>query len=337
MFSATGARWWATLLLLLGASLHGPAAHADPAIQRGINLGNALETPHEGDWGVKLEADYFSTIRQAGFDAIRVPIDWVDHAGPGPSYVIDPKFFDRVDWVLAQAKQNQLIAILDYHTDPELMKAPDAHAGRFIAIWTQVAAHYQHAPESVFFELLNEPHGTLDSPRWNALVARTLAAIRPSNPTRTVVVGPVQWNSFDKLDELQLPESDRHLLATFHYYLPMQFTHQGASWIEGSNAWMGTKWEGSDAQRNVIRHDFSAASDWARAQRRPLFLGEFGAFSNGAMDSRARWTACCARTAENLGLGWSYWEFCSGFGAYDPVAKQWRPPLLAALVPPVQK
>jgi endoglucanase len=337
MFPAAGPHRWGTILLLLGAAIFSLPAGADPAIHRGINLGNALETPHEGDWGVKLEADYFPAIRRAGFDTIRVPIDWVDHAGPGPSFAIDPKFFDRIDWVIAQARQNQLTAILDYHTDPDLMKDPDSHADRFIALWRQVAEHYQHAPESVFFELLNEPHGGLDSSRWNVLIARALAAIRPSNPTRTVVIGPVQWNSFDKLAELKLPVGDHHLLATFHYYLPMQFTHQGASWIEGSNAWLGTKWEGNDAQRAVIRHDFGAASEWARAHQRPLFLGEFGAYSQGAMDSRARWTACCARTAEGLGIGWSYWEFCSGFGAYDPAAKQWRQQLLGALIPPAQE
>jgi endoglucanase len=310
------------------------AAHANPSIHRGINLDNALETPHEGDWGVTLPSDYFSIIHQSGFDTIRVPIDWVDQAGPAPDFVIDPNFFNRIDWVVAQAKQNHLNVILDYHTDPDLMKDPDSHADRFIAIWTQIAAHFHREPDQVFFELLNEPNGRLDSVHWNALIVRALAAIRPTNPTRTIVVGPVQWNSFNKLPELQLPASDRHLLATFHYYLPMQFTHQGAGWIQGSAAWLGTKWEGTDAQKAIISHDFSAASDWARANGRPLFLGEFGAYSNGDMASRARWTACCARTAEHLGIGWSYWEFCSGFGAYDPVAKQWRQPLLDALIPP---
>jgi endoglucanase len=296
----------AILAALAFSLLH---AQGEPVIHRGINLGNALETSHEGDWGVKLQAGYFPTIRQGGFDTIRVPIDWVDHAGPAPAFDIDPTFFDRIDWVVTQAKQNQLNVILDYHTDPGLMKEPDANAARFIALWAQIARHYQQEPEQVLFELLNEPNGKLDSTHWNALIARALAAIRPSNSTRTVVVGPVQWNSPDKLPELQLPESDRHLLVTFHYYQPMQFTHQGASWIQGSNAWLGTKWEGTDAQQAVVRHDFGAASGWAHAHARPLFLGEFGAFSNGDMASRARWTTCCARTAESLGIGWSYWEF----------------------------
>jgi endoglucanase len=307
--------------------------HADPALKRGINFGDALETPHEGAWGVTLQAPYFPTIHDAGFDTVRVPILWIAHVGPAPSYTIDPAFFQRIDWVVANSTQNHLNAILDYHYDPGLMKDPDAYADRFVTIWNQIAEHYRSAPDSILFELLNEPNGKLDSAHWNALVLRALAVIRPTNPTRTIVIGPVQWNSFDKLPELQLPDADRHILATFHYYLPMTFTHQGASWINGSNAWLGHTWDGTDAQKAVIAHDFNAAADWARAHRRPLFLGEFGAYSKGDMASRARWTACCARTAESLGIGWAYWEFCSGFGAYDPVAHQWRQPLLDALIP----
>ena len=36
------------------------------------------------------------------------------------------------------------------------------------------------------------------------------------------------------------------------------------------------------------------------------------------MDDRALWTRAVAREAEKWGFSWSYWEFCSEFGAYDP-------------------
>ncbi len=32
-------------------------------------------------------------------------------------------------------------------------------------------------------------------------------------------------------------------------------------------------------------------------------------------------------------MSWAYWEFASGFGAYDPRADWWRDPLLRALLP----
>jgi endoglucanase len=43
-----------------------------------------------------------------------------------------------------------------------------------------------------------------------------------------VIVGGGRWNSIDGLQTLVLPEDDRNLIATVHYYTPMEFTHQGA-------------------------------------------------------------------------------------------------------------
>jgi endoglucanase len=63
-------------------------------------------------------------------------------------------------------------------------------------------------------------------------------------------------------------------------------------------------------------------------------MGEFGAYQEADMGSRATWTAFVARAAEQRGMSWAYWEFCAGFGAYDATAQSWRQPLLDALMPP---
>ena len=38
------------------------AFHYNRLLGRGINLGNALDAPHEGAWGVTLKADYYRLI-----------------------------------------------------------------------------------------------------------------------------------------------------------------------------------------------------------------------------------------------------------------------------------
>lgn len=318
-----------------------PAPGSPPAsnnlfaqLGRGVNLGNFLEAPEEGKWtGRLLQEDDFSTISQAGFTVIRVPIRWSGHVGAAPNYLIDPTFLARVDWVVAQAKKNHLQVILDYHHDGDLMKDPDANAGRFLATWKQIAEHYQNEPPSILFELLNEPEKQMDAPHWNDLLAKTLAVVRATNPHRSIVVGPVRWNSIGSLKDLVLPADDRNLIVTFHFYHPMEFTHQGASWVEGSDAWLGTTWQGTDAEKQVTTDKFDRAADWGIANQRPILLGEFGSYEKGDMDSRVRWTAFVARSAEARGFAWTYWEFCSSFGVYDPQAKQWRQPLFNALLP----
>jgi endoglucanase len=293
-----------------------------------------LEAPTEGAWsGLTVRDEYFPIIDHAGFHLVRIPIRWSAHVGPAPEFTINPEFLRRVDHVLTEARKRSLDVILDYHNDDDLMQDPAAHSDRFLAIWKQIAPHYQHASEHVWFELCNEPHGNLDAERWNRLAAQAIAVIRPTNPRRTIVVGPVKWNSVDALRWLELPESDHHLMVTVHFYEPFHFTHQGASWAEGSAAWLGTAWTGTPEEKAMIEGYFDRAESWGRAHRRPIFLGEFGSYEKADFDSRVRWTAFVRESAEQHGFSWAYWEFASSFGAWNPETQAWRQPLLHALIP----
>ena len=92
-------------------------------------------------------------------------------------------------------------------------------------------------------------------------------------------------------------------------------------------------WTGTDQERRRIELDFARAQQWAVAHDRPVHLGEFGAYDKADMDSRARYTAAVARTAERLGWSWAYWQFDSDFVVYDVERDAWVEPLRKALVP----
>lgn len=326
------------LLVCLAVAVPAPAAEPgdvaaiNKKLGRGINLGNALDAPREGAWGVTLKAEYFQVIKAAGFDSVRLPVKWSAHAQAEAPFTLDPKFAERVDWAVDQALANRLNIIVNVHHYNEMDAEPDKHLPRLVGLWEQIAARYKDRPDAVVFELLNEPQQKLDAAKWNAAIPRLLAAVRKTNPTRAVIVGPVQWNSFRALDKLQLPEDDRRLIVTVHYYEPFEFTHQGASWVRGADKWTGRAWPANDDEREAVRKALEKAAAWAKAHERSVFLGEFGAYQAADLASRARWTAFVAREAERQGFSWAYWEFCSGFGAYDPKAGAWRAPLRDALL-----
>lgn len=309
------------------------AAAANRRLGRGVNLANALEAPAEGEWGVVLEAGYFDLIQQAGFTAVRLPTRWDTHAQTSFPYTIEPAFLQRVDWAVDQALQRGLAVVLNVHSLPELtLGGPDGRE-RYLAYWRQIAGHFRHSPDGLIFEPLNEPNGALVGGAWNRLFAEVLAVIRAENPTRTVIATPALWGSASALRDLDLPAADAHLIVTFHYYLPFQFTHQGAEWVDGSGSWLGTTWDGRSAERQAIDFDFNQVADWAQANSRPIFLGEFGAYGLADLDSRVRWTTYVRQAAEARGFSWAYWEFGAGFGVYDRAARRWVEPLLQALLP----
>jgi endoglucanase len=300
---------------------------------RGVNLGNALEAPNEGEWSVTLKSEYFDLIKSARFNSVRIPISWSTHAATSAPYTIDAGFLQRVDWAVDQALTRKLAVVINIHHYEEIMLDPAAHKARFLAIWQQLAAHYQNHSGDLFFELLNEPNALLTSDLWNQYLQEAIATIRQTNPGRMLIVGPALWYNLSALNSLNLPANDKNLIVAFHYYNPFQFTHQGAEWVPGSDAWLGTKWSDTPAERQAILQDFSQAASWGAAHNRPLNVGEFGAYSKADMASRALWTEFVARTAEANGMSWHYWEFIAGFGVYNGPANDWNYPLLNALIP----
>ncbi len=310
-------------------------------IGRGINIGNALDAPSEGEWGVTLKEEYFDLVKQAGFNSIRLPVRWSAHAPNVPPYAIDPGFMKRVDWAVNNCLSRNLPVVLNIHNYFEFYNDPRNHKDKYLALWKQIAEHYKDYPDTLLFELLNEPQGKLRASPWNLLLKQALAIVRESNPNRTVVIGPANGNAIEYLKSLDIPKDDRNIIVTFHYYLPMKFTHQGAPWItdfegeKSADSWVGTKWTGTEEEKQAVIKDFNVAAAWANQNNRPMNLGEFGAYNKADMESRARWTKFIADTAVQCGFSFDYWEFCAQeFGLYDQQTKSWRKPLLDALIPP---
>lgn len=281
----------------------------------------------------RFKARYFPMIKQAGFDSVRVnlhPFRYMDNEAP---HTIGDSWLATLDWAVENALAANLTVILDLHEYNAVGRDPAGTKDKFLAFWTQIAPRFQDAPPAVIFEILNEPCRDLTPELWDQYYREALAIIRQTNPTRAVIIGPVQWNSVDALDTLVLPEDDRSIIAAVHYYKPMEFTHQGARWTPQFTNVTGVVWPRSDVDREAVVNDFQKVHDWAAAHNRPVFLGEFGAYDKGDIDSRVRYTSFVARTAERFGFSWAYWQFDSDFVVYDIDNEKWNEPILRALIP----
>jgi len=133
------------------------------------------------------------------------------------------------------------------------------------------------------------------------------------------------------LEKLSVPEWEKNSIVTIHYYNPFEFTHQGAEWVEGSEKWLGRKWGSPDDQKHLIE-EFNFIEEWSKKNKRPIYIGEFGAYRKADLESRIKWTSFVVREMEKRRWSWAYWEFCSGFGVYDTLRKTWNKDLLEALI-----
>jgi endoglucanase len=304
-------------------------------IGRGINIGNALDREVELDdeWSFIVKDEHFQAIKDAGFNSVRITVRWSTRTMNNPPYTIDPNFLKRVDQAVNSALSRNLVVIINYQNFFEFFRDLNGLKPKFLATWEQLAEHYKGYPNTLLFELLNEPQEQIGGPEWNALIKETLAIVRKTNPNRMVIIGPIDFNHIPGLKFLQLPEDDRNIILTVHYYEPHHFTHQGTSWTKDSNDWIGTKW-GSEDDKRRIKKDFDTLASWAKARNRPVYLGEFGSNEAADMESRTRWTKCVADEAIAHGFSFTYWQFTHNFLVYDRHNKTWVKPLLDAILPP---
>jgi endoglucanase len=335
-----------------------------PGLRRGINLGNALDAPQEGEWGVTLSETHFEMAAAGGFDHIRLPVRFSAHTEPAAPYRVEETFFQRVDWAIEQALSRKLAIIVDLHHYDELMEDPEAHTERFLAIWEQIATRYADRPEQVKFELFNEPCKQFNPVRVNAMVSRVLPIIRQSNPTRWIVVDSYFWAAGAYLGALELPTTDPYLAASFHMYQPMLFTHQGAPWMGPEYQTLGVQFPGppdkpitpekfatsmgwvkdwfrrynteppktNPSGPATLDLEFDYASRFAAKTGRPVYLGEFGVIDRADEASRVRWLRAVRGEAERRQLAWAYWDNGGEFTVMDVKQKRWQDALRRALL-----
>jgi endoglucanase len=315
-----------------GAVLSGDAFDQVKRLGRGVNI--IGYDPLWQDFAkARFKDRHFALIREAGFRTVRINLHALQLEKASAGYALPEAWLKTLDWAVQTALDAGLNVILDLHNYNDVAKDPAASKPRLMAFWKQIGARYKDAPDALLFEILNEPNGKLTGPLWNEWLAEALSIVRATNPARTVVVGPPEWNGFRYLDALALPEDDRNLIVTVHYYEPFPFTHQGAPWSPETVRLSGIEW-GSPAERAQVEADFARVQAWSEKHRRPILLGEFGAYEKAPLESRVLWTAHVARTAESLGWAWTYWQFDDDFIVYDIDKARWVEPILKALIPP---
>ena len=306
------------------------AAAANRLLARTINLSNSLEAPTEGLWGYKIEEEHLDLIKKAGFTAVRLPVKWTGHAAGTAPYTIDPAFFARVDEVVDWALNRRLAVVLDLHHFDEIHENPsDANFDRLTGIWRQIARRYRNRPPALMFEPLNEPSMKLTTRRWSEKFPGILAAIRETNPTRAVLVGPGNWNQIQELKNLKLPP-DPDLILTVHTYEPYKFTHQGATWGENQPpAGRNFPKPGEEMELNAM---LDVCAEYANARNRPVFVGEFGVIRHAPPSDRPVWARFMRTEFERRGFSWGYWGFAAEFRVYDLQKREWISEMKDALL-----
>ena len=283
---------------------------------RGINLGNVLSAPIEGNWAAAAEEQYFIDVAAAGFTNVRIPIDFFGtrttgdtsgyssaagtagaYTGTSADYVVSSVYLDRVQQVVNWSLNQGLVTIIDFHgstlnsefiytfdsgeseyTHPSSAKRA-ADNDKFRAIWTQVADRFKNHSDNLLFEVINEPYFHMSKTDMDTLNTDILAIIRASggsNGTRNVIITGGTETSHQA--PLQI---DPSIISSDSYLIATFHYYQPFDFTSSSADSRDNESWGSVQEKDLLTTRFDEVFTWATNNNLPVFLGEFGADNTG--------------------------------------------------------
>ncbi|MEO7581084.1 MAG: glycoside hydrolase family 5 protein, partial [Massilia sp.] len=278
-------------------------------------------------------------VKQAGFNAIRLPTSWDQYADKTTGKISDA-WLTRVKEVVQYCVDNNMYVLINIHWDGGwLDKNINASQQAAVnakqkAFWEQIATKLRDYDEHVMFASANEPPVS-DAAQMAVLLSyhqSFINAVRSTggkNAYRTLVVqGPATDITLTNQLMTTMPSDtvSGRIMAEVHYYDPSQFAllTADASWGKMSYYWGAAFHSTTDAVHNASWGEES----WADAQFAlmkakfvdkgiPVLIGEFGAIRRttltGAdlslhLNSRAYFLNYVTRKMVANGLVPFYWD-----------------------------
>jgi len=317
------------------------AAQLVNGIKIGWNLGNTLDagdtwstnpTPsqHETSWGNPVTTKaHITAIKNAGFNAIRIPVSWTKCADS--NYNIRADWMARVTEVVNYAVDNDMYILLNTHHDEEVFKftndKKDSSIYAFKKIWTQIAGNFRNYNEKLIFEGLNEPRTKGSAAEWNGGTAEeranineyykvfveTVRACGGNNDKRFLMLNTYGASGLAvAMNGLTIPTdtAQKKLIVSYHAYEPYNFALNEDSPV---NTWSQSN--SSDTSPITERIDRAYSSFVSKGI--PVIIGEFGALDKDNESARAAWVEYYVKYAAQKGVKCFWWDDGGDFKLFN--------------------
>lgn len=304
----------------------------------GWNVGNSLDAVGTGlssetGWGnPKITEELIRSVKEAGFNTLRIPITWQGHFGGAPDYKIDDEWLARVKEVVDYAIRNDMYAIINIHHDGNdtatswLTPEPsdeEAMIDQFTKLWEQIAAYFEGYDERLIFAGMNEFHHGYNNPsaaylaltdRLNQTFVTTVRASGGNNEKRILIVQAYNTNAEQAL-KMTIPTDTaaNKIMVEFHFYDPWNFAGSGmGDW--GSTGINTDGWGQEDWVDNVFGKIKAQFID----NGIPAVMGEYGATVNKDdknSNFRCYYITYVTKSAKAHGIVPIYWD--NGYDGTD--------------------
>ncbi|QQY81693.1 cellulase family glycosylhydrolase [Tamlana sp. s12] len=289
---------------------------------RGINIGNVLSAPKEGNWALALTDTYLKDVASAGFTSVRIPIDFfgdrtsgntsvyskaentsASYTGTPSDYVVNPAYLDRIEEVITWALNENLIVVLDFHGNTlkdEFLhtfstKSKDApyythptsakraaDNEKFRTIWLAIATRFKEYSDQLVFEIVNEPYFSLSATEMDILNTDIINIIRSTGGKNTYRNIIITGGGKNSF-EAPLQISDQVLNMDNYLIATFHYYWPRDFTASASENHNDYDW-GTPTDKTEIDKNFGAVQTWSADKNIPIYLGEFGADNEGGFN-----------------------------------------------------
>ncbi len=345
---------------LLFGSCSGEGSSEGFVIKRGTNLSHWLsQSTERGEVRRQhIQEDDFARLEELGFDHVRIPIDeeqfWDEEGNQLP------EAWGLLTNALDLARKHNIRAIVDLHIirahnfnaenegGHNTLFTDEAAQQGIINLWSQLQDTLsRYSTDWVAYEFMNEPVAD-EHEQWNELVAKVHKAIRAREPKRMLVIGSNKWQGVDTFKFLKVPEGDKNIILSFHYYNPFILTHRGAYWTpvglyDGPISYPGQMIQEEDFEecpdsiqnlieqylsqewgRDMIYAQMKDAIDVAAKYGLQLFCGEWGVYEPVDRELAYAWTKDMLSVFDEFGIAWTTWCYDADFGFWDQAKHDYK-------------
>lgn len=295
---------------------------------RGVNLGGWMS---QCDYSPErlngfIQKKDIGTIASWGLDHVRLPVDYnVLENAEGTAYLSEG--FERINRAAEWCAEAGLNLVIDLHKTAGFsfdsgeaetgFFSSEAYQERFCRLWEEIARRCAGSPEHIAFEQLNEVTDPAFMDTWNRVADACVAKIRKIAPNHLILIGGYHNNSAHAVPALN-PPADSRVIYNFHCYEPLEFTHQGAPWVQGMDTSFRLSFEDAKIPADYFEKEFAPALEAAEKNGTELYCGEYGIIDRATPEDTVKWYRMIHDTFEKYGISrcaWSYRQM--DFGLSD--------------------
>jgi aryl-phospho-beta-D-glucosidase BglC (GH1 family) len=266
-----------------------------PVLLQGVSFGNEVWSNNPLPYTHHTEAD-FRRVKDMGMNTIRFYMNYCTFEEDERPYQYKKSGWDWLDKNIRWARKHGIYLILNMHVPQGGFQSNGGgkslwtdmkNRKRLKALWHNIAKRYAGESAIAGYDLLNEPYVTHSIDQWKTLAQQLSDTIRKADQQHVIIVERLNaingdWGNDEDMNFFLI--NDKNVLYTFHFYEPIRYTHQFASW---TNMGEGGKYP----DENVTEHAGGKAMPRDKAylacqlnrflafgtkHHVPLYLGEFG-------------------------------------------------------------